>query len=379
VLRATKAGEGKLSFFGSHRENAELADELSYVIKHVMESGKLLNGPEVFAFEEELAIATGRKYAVAVGSATDALYCALVALGIGPGDEVLVPAYSFVASASCVLRAGATPVFVDLLPRSARGAPVCMDLEDASSRVGPRCRAMIWVGLFGGVSNPEEVSAFAKKHQLRLVEDASQSFGATWKNAPAGALGDVSVFSFDRNKPVGGPGTGGAFLTDIAGLAEMAMQLRYHGVKDGQYAGVGLNSQMSSLTAAVLRLKLKHHDRWTERRRQIASAYDAALSHLPIELLRWPPETRHIYHKYVFMADQRAALKSHLEKAGVPTKTHYGTPLPYEPVFAGHVERTRGWPVAENMASRAVSLPIYAHLSDAEFDIIVRALSRFYE
>lgn len=368
----------ELPFFGSGRENAEQAAPMARIFSRVMASGKLLNGPEVFAFEDAIAKAAHRDHAVAVGSATDALYFALVAHGIGPGDSVLVPAYSFVASASCVLRAGATPIFVDVLSADADGAPGTMDLDDAARRIDPACRAMIWVGLFGGLDDPAPIQAFAEAHNLVLIEDASQTYGAAWGDQPAGAMGHTAVYSFDRNKLVGAPGTGGALVSNDPKVAKTAGALRYHGVGRGGYTRLGNNSQMSSLTAAILQFKLGLHPGWTARRNQIARAYDAALSDVSATVLRWPAPVRHVYHKYVFLTDRRAELATHLELAGVPTKRHYSTPLPREGVFAAHIPENAQWPVAEDMASRALSLPIYAQITDDEVQHITQTLHSFF-
>ena len=364
----------RIPFFGAGRENTELAAPLAALFARVTQSDRLLNGPEVASFEIRAAAAAGRAHAVAVNSATDALYFALAGLGIGPGDEVLVPAYSFVASAACILRAGARPVFVDVLDAGTEGAPATMDLEDAARRIGPRCRAMIWVGLFGGTGDPAPLEAFAETHGLALIEDASQSFGAAWGTRPAGSAGRAAVFSFDRNKLAGAPGTGGALVTDDPALAGSARMLRYHGVRDGHYVTAGQNSQMSSLTAAILELKLAHQARWRTRRAEIAARYDEVLDGLPVTRLRWPDPVHHVHHKYVLLTDAPERLAPALGAAGISTRRHYATPLPAEPVFAAYRDGA-GWPVANAMAARALSLPIHAQLTQDELTRVTAALS----
>lgn len=371
----------EIPFFGAGRENVSIEDQLQQVFSRVMHEGKLLNGPEVFNFEERLKKLTGRAYAVAVNSATDALYFTMKGLGIGPGDEVLVPAYTFVASADCIVRAGATPVFVDVIdPRDSNyGAPATMDLSMAEKAITPRTKAMIWVGLFGGVGDPGPIQSFAKAHNIRLVEDASQSYGARFGSHPSGALGDASVFSFDRNKLVGAPGTGGAVLTDDPDVYEHARSLRYHGVvKGGKYANLGFNSQMSSLTAAILSLKMDLHDGWTERRGAIAARYDEVLGSLPAEVLTWPEQVLHVRHKYVFLTEHRNELEAHLHALGVPTKRHYGTAVYKEPVFDKIVPQDAEFPVSTRMSDMALSLPIYAQMTDGEIDRVVDGIAGFY-
>lgn len=370
-----------IPFFGAGRENVSIEDQLQREFSRIMHEGKLLNGPEVFKFEDRLAQKTGRAHAVAVNSATDALYFALKGMGVGAGDEVLVPAYTFVASAECILRAGATPVFVDVVdPRESNyAAPATMDLACAERAITPRTKAMIWVGLFGGIGDPAPIQAFADTHRIGLLEDASQSYGASFGAHKSGGLGRASVFSFDRNKLVGAPGTGGALMTDDPDIQEAARSLRYHGVaKGGKYANLGFNSQMASLTAAILNLKMDMHDAWTERRGAVASRYDEVLGSLPVEVLTWPDEVLHVRHKYVFLTEKRDELEAHLKTAGVPTKRHYGTPVYQEPVFSQVVPQDASFPVAYRLSETALSLPIYAQMSDQEIDHVTNSIAEFF-
>ena len=306
-----------------------------------MATNQILNGPDVFAFEERIAKISGRKHAVAVSSATDALFFALQAHGISDGDEVLVPAYSFAASASGILRSRATPVFVDIaLPHAT------LDLEDA-------------------------------KHDLVLIEDAAQSFSAAWDGKAAGGIGHAATFSFDRNKVLGAPGTGGALVTDDDDIAARVRSLRYHGKDGADFAELGYNSQMSGVTAAVLNTKLDYHDVWRAKRDQIALAYDAALADQPVQLLTWDKKCTHARHKYVFVTEDREAWEAHLKGAGIPTRVHYDTPLQREPVFAKYAQNHLPCPVADQLSQTALSLPIYAQLTEAELDRVTTALRSF--
>lgn len=360
------------TFFGAGRENASLADILSGEIARVMATNQILNGPDVFAFEERIAKISGRKHAVAVSSATDALFFALQAHGISDGDEVLVPAYSFAASASGILRSRATPVFVDIaLPHAT------LDLEDAERRITPATKAIIWVGLFGGLVDPAPIEAFARKHDLVLIEDAAQSFSAAWDGKAAGGIGHAATFSFDRNKVLGAPGTGGALVTDDDDIAARVRSLRYHGKDGADFAELGYNSQMSGVTAAVLNTKLDYHDVWRAKRDQIALAYDAALADQPVQLLTWDKKCTHARHKYVFVTEDREAWEAHLKGAGIPTRVHYDTPLQREPVFAKYAQNHLPCPVADQLSQTALSLPIYAQLTEAELDRVTTALRSF--
>lgn len=377
------AGETRLTFFGAGAENAAIAPCLVAEFSRVMASGQILNGPDVDQFEARIAALAGRTHAAAVNSATDALFFALKAGGVGPGDDVLVPAFSFVASGSAVLRTGARPVFVDVRAPDAAAtaegcAPCTMDLAAAERRLTSRTWGLVWVDLFGGMGDPEPVTDFAARHGLFLLEDASQSFGARFGPTPAGSFGQTSVFSFDRNKTLGAPGTGGAVLTDDPELDARVRALRYHGVGDDGFVTLGYNSQMSSVTAAVLSLKLDHHATWAARRGAIAARLDAAFGGLPLLCLAWPDSCLHVHHKYVLLCPQRSGLEAHLRAAGVPTRRHYARPLPREPVFAELVPPDARFPVAETLAAQALSLPIHAQLRDDEVERIAHTVIDFF-
>lgn len=363
-----------LPFFGVDRENDEVADDLVATFRQTLATGPLLNGADVFAIEELLANDTGRRFATAINSATDGLYFALVAAGIGPGDEVLVPAFSFIASSSCVLRAGATPVFVDATGDGL--APCAMDLDHAATSLTPRTKAIVWVDLFGGMSDPLKVTAFAQANHIMLIEDASQSYGAAYGKRLAGSVGAASVFSFDRNKTLGALGTGGAILTDDPALNAHFRSLRYHGISEDGYQRLGYNSQMSTLSAAVLLTKRPNLSAWVKRRQEIAAKYDETLMMHGVAPLSWDADVFHTRHKYVLKTDRRADLQSHLKHDGIPFKHHYARALPDERIFAGlpYAEV----PVARELARQVLSLPIYAQMSKAEVSTITNSLDTFF-
>jgi dTDP-4-amino-4,6-dideoxygalactose transaminase len=374
------AAPGPVPFFGIARENAALEAALLPEFRRVLLSGEMVNNADVQRFEAQVAATAGRTHAVATGSGTDALAFALIACGIGPGDAVLVPDFTFLASASAILRIGARPVFVDMrLGDPDRDEPSCLpDLADAARRLTPQTRGMVWVGLFGGMGDPAPVAAFARRHGLVLVEDAAQNFGAGWGPARAGGLGEAAIFSFDRFKVLAAPGTGGAAVTDSPVIAERLRALRYHGVLDGEFRLLGFNSQLPALAAAALNVKLRHHPDWVARRAAIAAAYDAALAPLPVTRLRWPAATRHVWHKYVLLTPEAPALARHLAAAGIPTRRHYARPLHAEPVFAGLVAPDSRFPGAERLAAEALSLPIHAQLTPAEVARVAAALAAFF-
>lgn len=367
-------------FFGIARENAGLEAELMPEISRILRAGEMVNNADVRAFEARVAETAGRAHAVATASGTDALAFALMALGIGPGDEVIVPDFTFIASASAILRTGAQPVFADVaIGEADRGeAPCTLDLADAERRLTPATRAVVWVGLFGGMGDPGPVADFARRHGLLLVEDAAQNFGAAWRSCRAGGMGDIASFSFDRFKVLSALGTGGAVVTDDADAAARLRALRYHGMHEGASRMLGFNSQMPAITAAALNVKLGHHAGWVARRAEIAAAYDAGLAGLPVTRLSWPRDCRHVWHKYVLLAPDPDALAGHLAAQGIATRRHYARPLHREPVFAGLVAEGAGFPVAERLAAQVLSLPMHAQLTGEEVARVIGAVAGFH-
>lgn len=360
-----RAPADALPFFAAQREFAAHRRELLDRVAAVLENGQTLQGAQVSAFEDALARRVGRAHAIAVGSGTDALFFGLRARGIGPGDEVLVPALSFIASASCVVRAGARPVFVDTDARH------LFDLDDARRALTASTRAVIAVDLFGQTPDRQRLEAFAREHGLVLIEDAAQALGAT----DAGAIGTASCLSFDPTKPLAAPGSGGAVLTDDAELAEHVRRLRWHGREAaGRYGELGYNSQLPEIAAAVLLRKLELEPEWRAARRRIAARYDAALDASPaIEAPMHDADAAHAFSKYVVRARDRDRLRERLERAGVPTRIHYARPLHREPLFAA--ARSPTCPNAERASREVLSLPIHAFLDEHEVEQVVVALS----
>lgn len=363
-----RAPAGAIPFFAAEREFAAHRDELLERVTHVLSGGQTLQGQEVLAFEDALAQRLGRAGAVAVGSATDALFFALRALGVGPGDEVLVPALSFIASASCVVRAGAQPVFCDTDARH------LLDLDSARAAVSANTRALIAVDLFGQTPDVRELDAFAHEHGIVVIEDAAQALGAPG----AGRIGEVSCLSFDPTKPLAAPGSGGALLSDDQQLLEHARRLRWHGRgEDGCYGELGYNSQLPELSAAALSRKLELEPGWRAARQRIAARYDAALAGAPaIDAPEHGELEAHAFSKYVVRTHDRDRLRERLHDAGVPTRIHYARPLHREPLFAGAgAERGAGsCPNAERAAREVLSLPIHAFLHEREVELVVACL-----
>ncbi len=375
-----------IPFYAAQRTWAARGERYAALISEALSSGRSLQGPAVAAFEAALAERCERRHAIAVGSGTDALFFALVAAGAGAGDEVVVPAVSFIASASCVLRAGAVPVFADV------DEHLMLDPDAARAALSPRTRAILAVDLYGQVVDAPALEALAHEHGLALVEDAAQALGARMAGAPrpddlsparagcaqgrsAGAIGLLTCCSFDPTKTVAAPGSGGAVLTDDDDLAAHLRRLRWHGrAHDGRHVELGYNSQLPTASAAILLDKLVHDDRdWTARRRAIAARYDDALADTPHHPVGVAPGRTHVFHKYVVRSPARDALRDHLHGNGVTTLVHYAAPLARQPMFDRRC-REAPCPNAERACGEVVSLPIHAQLTDAEVERVCAAL-----
>lgn len=371
INQSDTARKQDIQFFGCAEDYSELLAEMIERVSAVLASGQVLQGSYISIVEARIAELAGRKHAVAVGSGTDALFFALLGAGICPGDEVLVPAVSFVASASAIVRAGARPVFVEI------GDDVEIDLGNAERLVTPSTRALLHVQLFGSMSDPLALERFAARHNLILIEDYAQSLGASYEGRRAGSLGRVSATSFDPTKVIGAPGSGGALVTDSPEIAARARRLRLHGMEGGKFIELGYNSQMSSLSAAIIDLKLDHHSAWTRRRIAVADRYKSGLADLPVTFPPVAPQVFHVWHKFVILTEHRDALAKMLEAQSIPTRVHYNQPLHREPIF-DYLQSINDLPSATSYCSRTVSLPIHSHLSDDHVNYVIAAVRRFF-
>jgi dTDP-4-amino-4,6-dideoxygalactose transaminase len=362
-----------IPFVDLRRQHAALRAELLAALAGVVDSAAFVLGAEGQALERELAARAGVRHAVGVGSGTDALRLTLAALGIGPGDEVLTPAFSFVASASTIVMTGATPVFVDV-----DEATYALDVDAAARAVTPRTRAVVAVHLYGHPAPLDRVVALARAHGLAVVEDAAQAVGATYDGRGIGGWGDAACLSFYPTKNLGGCGDGGMVLTDRDDVAERVRRTHNHGA-GGRYRHVelGYASRLDELQAAALRVKLRHLDAWTGARRRIAARYAAAFAGLPLGLPVERAPARHVYHLYTVRHAQRDALAKRLADLGVGTAVHYPIPVPGQPMFGGGDERR--WPVAWRASREVVSLPCFAEMDGAEVEAVAAAVVRACE
>ena len=352
---------------------ASIRDEIRAAIDRVCDSQQFILGPEVEAFEREAAAFVGTRHAVGMSSGTDALLAALWALGVGPGDEVIVPAYTFFATAGAPARLGARPVFVDVDPESLN-----LDPARVRERLSGRTKAIVPVHLFGRCADLEPLGALG----VPVVEDAAQAIGARdGKGRAAGAAGRAGCFSFFPSKNLGGFGDGGMVTTDDAALAERLRILRVHGMNPKyRHRVVGGNFRLDALQAAVLRVKLRHLPRWTEARRERAARYRALFREAGLEgRVKTPAdEPGHVYHQFVIRAPERDALRAHLERSGIGTEVYYPVPLPHQECFAALGHRAGEFPAAERAARESLALPMYPELTEEQQRAVVAAVAAFY-
>ncbi len=349
--------------------------EIDAAIQGVLDRGQFILGPEVEALEQEVAVACGTRYAVAVASGTDALELSLRACGITTGDEVITTAYSFFATAEAIVAVGATPVFVDIDPLTYN-----LDLRRLESHITPKTRALLPVHLYGHPCAMDQVMAIAKQHHLRVVEDCAQAIGARYRAQAVGAFGDAGALSFFPSKNLGGYGDGGMVVTSDPAIADQIRLLRTHG-SQGKYwhVALGTNSRLDELQAAILRVKLRHLDRWNATRRHHATRYTEQLAKLSLPELVVPtvvPHAEHVYHQYTVRVTQRDQLKESLTQAGISAQVYYPSILPAQPALAPCVSRSRSYPEAEQACHQVLSLPMFPELSGETIDQIVRQIAR---
>ena len=334
--------------------------EVDDAVRRVMESCGFIGGPEIKGLEEEIARYSQTSNAVACASGTDAILIALWALGIGPGDEVICPSYTFFATAGTISNNGATPVFVDIDPKTYN-----MDLHLIEKAITPRTKAIVAVSLFGQCADIPSIKAICDKHQLFLIEDAAQSIGSEWEGKRSGSMCDFGTFSFFPSKNLGGAGDGGMIVTQNAELAEKARLLCNHGAKPKYYHSVvGTNSRLDALQAAILRVKLRHLDRWSEQRAKNAALYNQLFEGTAVGRPYHDPRARHIYNQYVIRVTNRDGLKAHLAEKNIGCEVYYPVPLHQQKCFASLGYKTGDMPHSEQAALETLALPIYPELSE---------------
>jgi dTDP-4-amino-4,6-dideoxygalactose transaminase len=351
--------------------NASVAAEVAPLWSEIIESSGFIGGRFVDEFESEFASFCHTGHSVGLANGTDALIIGLRALGVGPGDEVIAPAHTFVATVEAIELAGAVPVLADV--DQATGT---LDVESAAAAVTPRTRALLPVHLYGHPAGMAGIMNLASRHGLAVLEDAAQAHGASLSGSPAGALGHAAAFSFYPGKNLGAFGDAGALVTNDPEVARRARILRDHG-QSAKYHHVvsGHNSRLDALQASALVVKLRHLPEWNARRRDVAAAYRSSLAHLAsVELPVEIPGANHVYHLYVIRHDDRETVRRLMEAAGIGVGLHYPVPVHLQPAFA-HLGYERGdFPVSEDWADRCLSLPMCPELRPEQIERVCHVL-----
>jgi UDP-2-acetamido-2-deoxy-ribo-hexuluronate aminotransferase len=363
-----------MDFIDLKAQYRALRDDINARIQTVLDHGQYILGPEVREFEQRLASYVNSGHCISVASGTEALLIALMALEIGPGDEVITSPFTFVATAEVIALVGARPVFVDVEPDTGN-----LDAALLEAAITPRTRAIMPVSLYGQPADMDAINAIAARHErIAVIEDAAQSFGATYHGKRSGALSAFGCTSFFPSKPLGCYGDGGAIFTDDAALAQACMEIRVHGQSARYYhTRIGVGGRMDTLQCAILLAKLARFDWEVARRIELGDRYAAAIraSGAPVGLLTVRPDRTSVWAQYTVLVENRDAVQEKMKQAGVPTAVHYPRPLHQQPAYEKLCD-PKPMPVSESLAARVISLPMSADLSEAQLEQVVAALAR---
>jgi len=363
-----------------NRQNEPLHEEISAAIDAVCRSGAFVHGPACREFEATIAAYCGSEHAVGCASGSDALLLSLMALGVGPGDEVVLPSFTFFATAGAVSRLGAKPVFMDILPKTFN-----VDPADVERKITRRTKAIIPVHLFGQCCDMQQLNEIAQTKNIPLVEDAAQAIGATVDDQRAGSLGTLGCFSFYPTKNLGGFGDGGMITTDSQKLADKLRILRDHGQHPRyQHSLVGVNSRLDTIQAAILNIKLSYLDEWTVARKQNAQRYENEFANLKLDAQLGVPEVLEeyssVWNQYTVRVPEgrRDELQRHFADKKIGSAVYYPIPLHLQECFADLGYQKGSLPVTEQAAEEVLSLPIFAELTEDEQSQVIRAVAEFY-
>ena len=361
-----------IPFFSQKRENYFLKKKNNKIFNKIFLSGKVLQGPSVIDLEKRLSKLYKARYCVCVNSCTDALFFSLLSLNLKKNEEVLVSNFSYIASASSIVRSGVKPVFVDI------DLDYNMNLIQAQKKITKKTKVLVYVHLFGKSGNLKEIKNFCKKNNLILIEDIAQTFSSSYNKTKAGTIGDFVCISFDPTKTVSAPGSGGAVLTNSAKAYNFIKKVRYHGknIKKFQFDFMGYNSQMPSLTAAILIEKLKYNNKWIARRQLIARYYSQNLSKY---ILTPELNSDHVFHKYVILTKKRDALMRYLKKNNIESMVHYSSVLSENKYLRKYVNKNEEFKIAKQVSKKVLSLPIHAFLKKNEVKKIVKTIIKFFD
>jgi dTDP-4-amino-4,6-dideoxygalactose transaminase len=343
-----------------------LKPEIDAAVSRVLENGQFVLGPAVEAFEREFAVYTGAREAVAVNSGTSALHVALIAAGVGSGDEVITVPFTFVATVAAIEYAGAKPVLVDIDPDY-----YTMDPAALARAITPRTKAIMPVHLFGQPADMDPILDAARRHRLVVIEDAAQAHGAEDKGRRVGSIGDIGCFSFYPGKNLGAYGEGGAAVTNNPQYADTMRLLRSWGEKTRyEHAIKGFNYRMEGIQGAILGVKLRHLEQWTEARQTRAALYERRLTGTAARTPKTRTDVRHVYHVYAVRLAQRDAWRARLQEMGIQTGVHYPIPVHLQPAYRNLGYSPGDFPVAEAVAREVLSLPMFPEMTDAQIEEI---------
>ncbi len=352
---------------------SDIRDEIIPAMENVMAKAQFILGDEVELFENEYAEYCCAKHCVGVANGTDALHLSLLALGIGPGDEIITAANTFVATAFAISHTGGSPVFVDV---SDTDFNINVDLIE--NAITERTKAIIPVHLYGQPADMDSITSIARKHSLKVIEDACQAHGAKYRNRAVGTIGDIGCFSFFPGKNLGAYGDGGAVVTNDSELADRIRLLRNYGQRVKYHHQIlGYNSRLDSLQAAILRVKLHHLDAWNERRRRAAHAYRELFSDMDVILPEEKQHVYHVYHLFVIQHDQRDDLIAYLKSNGIFCGIHYPLPLNQQEPYLNAKTVPESAPTTSYLCKRIVSLPMFPELTKEQIEQSVNAIERF--
>ena len=355
------------------RQYQTIKDEIDAAIADVVETQYFKLGPKVAEFEAQVAEYSGTKRAVGCASGTDALLLALMALGVGDGDEVITTPYTFFATGGSIARSGAKPVYVDIDPQTYN-----LDPAKIEAAITDRTKAVMPVHLYGQCADMDRINEIAKRHDLFVVEDAAQAIGAEYKGRRAGSLGDIGCFSFFPSKNLGGYGDGGMITTQSDEVADLLVSLREHGQTEMYHHWtIGMNSRLDAIQAAVLMVKLRHLDDWSNGRSANADYYTGRFDGTPVTAPHRADESRHIYNQYMIRVGNRDALREHLKEKGIGNALYYPKPLHLQECFKDLGYNEGDCPVSERASKETLSIPIFSLLTDEEKDYVASSVLEF--
>lgn len=365
-------------FLDLKAQYATIREEVQKAVVDALDAQQFILGPDVAALESEIAAYVGCKYAIGCASGSDALLLGLMALGVGAGDEVIAPPFTFFATAGAIARLGARTVFVDIDPVTYNLDPKLLE-----AAITHRTKAIIPVHLFGLSAEMGEIQRIAGAHNLPVIEDAAQAIGAKYQGKAVGNIGSMGCFSFFPSKNLGGGGDGGMITTNSPELNDKLRLLRVHGSrKKYTYEVLGMNSRLDTLQAAILRVKLKYLDKWAAGRQHNADLYRELFAEYRLEHAVTAPSVPadhvHVYNQFTIRVRERDALKAYLQKEGIPTEIYYPYPLHLQAAFADLAYKEGNFPVTESSCVEVVSLPIYPELTPAQIRTVVRTIAEFY-